>query len=167
MSDTEGRGVWIYIKTKLNALKVELQNNFKEYVCCQIKLNDHDQLIIGCFYRSPSRTRQDFINMSSLIKYIADLKPLHLLVMGDFNLREIYWSLGETSVGDEHIATLFQESIRASYLFQYVREPTRYRNDNIPSVLDLVFNTITVNNFASLFNCTPVGRASDSMMAST
>ena len=31
----------------------------------------------------------------------------------------------------------------------------------------LVFNQITVNNFASLFNCTPVGRASDSMMAPT
>ena len=35
----------------------------------------------------------------------------------------------------------------------------------------LVFNPITVNNtvnnFASLFNCTPVGRVSDSMMAST
>ena len=29
----------------------------------------------------------------------------------------------------------------------------------------LVFNPISVNNFASLFNCTPVGRASDSMMA--
>ena len=29
----------------------------------------------------------------------------------------------------------------------------------------LVFNPITVNNFASLFNFTPVGRASDSMMA--
>ena len=29
----------------------------------------------------------------------------------------------------------------------------------------LVFNPITVNNFASLFNWTPVGRASDSMMA--
>ena len=28
----------------------------------------------------------------------------------------------------------------------------------------LVFNPITVNNFASLFNCMPVGRASDSMM---
>ena len=27
--------------------------------------------------------------------------------------------------------------------------------------------TVTVNNFASLFNCTPVGRASDSMMAPT
>ena len=31
----------------------------------------------------------------------------------------------------------------------------------------LVFNPITVNNFASLFNCTPVSRASDSMMAPT
>ena len=31
----------------------------------------------------------------------------------------------------------------------------------------LMFNPVTVNNFASLFNCTPVGRASDSMMAPT
>ena len=31
----------------------------------------------------------------------------------------------------------------------------------------LVVNPITVNNFASLFNCTPVGRASDSVMAPT
>ena len=31
----------------------------------------------------------------------------------------------------------------------------------------LVFNPITVNNFASLLNCTPVGRVSDSMMAPT
>ena len=31
----------------------------------------------------------------------------------------------------------------------------------------LVFKPVTVNNFASLFNCTPVGRASDSMMAPT
>ena len=31
----------------------------------------------------------------------------------------------------------------------------------------LVFNPITVNNFAFHFNCTPVGRASDSMMAPT
>ena len=31
----------------------------------------------------------------------------------------------------------------------------------------LVFNPITVGDFASLFNCTLVGRASDSMMAPT
>ena len=31
----------------------------------------------------------------------------------------------------------------------------------------LVVNPITINNFASLFNCTPVGRASDSVMTPT
>ena len=31
----------------------------------------------------------------------------------------------------------------------------------------LVFNPIMVDNYAALFNCTPVGRASDSMMAPT
>ena len=31
----------------------------------------------------------------------------------------------------------------------------------------LVINPITVNNFATVFNCTPVDRASDSMMAPT
>ena len=60
--------------------------------------------------------------------------------MGDFSLREINWSLGKTSVGEEHIATLFLESIRDSYLFQHVREPTGYRIDNIPRVLDLVLS---------------------------
>ena len=31
----------------------------------------------------------------------------------------------------------------------------------------LVINPIRVDNFAALFNCTPVDRASDSMMAAT
>ena len=31
----------------------------------------------------------------------------------------------------------------------------------------LIFNPIMVDNFAAFFNCTPVGRASDSMMAPT
>ena len=49
---------------------------------------------------------------------------------------------------------------------------TVYKFKNIVSRADfsdcmLSFNPITVNNFASLFNCTPVGRASDSVMAPT
>ena len=31
----------------------------------------------------------------------------------------------------------------------------------------LFFNPITVDNYAAFFNCTPVGRTSDSMMAPT
>ena len=34
-------------------------------------------------------------------------------------------------------------------------------------LMTLVFNPIMVDNYAAFFNCTPVGRASDSMMAPT
>ena len=40
-----------------------------------------------------------------------------------------------------------------------------YTNKPVFSLVCYVFNPVTVNNFVSLFNCTPVGRASDSMMA--
>ena len=62
--------------------------------------------------------------------------------MEDFSFREINWSRAETSVGEDHKATPFLESIRdtCTYLFQDIQKPTRYRNDNIPNVLALKFS---------------------------
>ena len=59
---------------------------------------------------------------------------------------------------------------RADFSDQFKKIIVRYKrigyNINIMrQSACLVINPITVNNFASLFNCTPVGRASDSMMA--
>ena len=56
--------------------------------------------------------------------------------------------------------------------FQFRKIITRYRrigyNLNVMrQSACLVFNPIMVDNYAAFFNCTPVGRASDSMMAST
>ena len=61
---------------------------------------------------------------------------------------------------------------RADFSAQFRKIIVRYKrigyNINIMrQSACLVFNPITVNNFASLFNCTPVGRASDSMMTPT
>ena len=59
---------------------------------------------------------------------------------------------------------------RADFSDQFRKIIVRYKrigyNINIMSAC-LLFNPITVNNFASPFNSTPVGRASDSMMAPT
>ena len=77
--------------------------------------------------------------MTRAIKYVVDLKPTHILIMGDLNFREIDWNNEETSVGEDHLATIFLESVRDTYLHQHVKEPTRYRSDNIPSLLDLIF----------------------------
>ena len=61
---------------------------------------------------------------------------------------------------------------RADFSDQFKKNIVRYKrlgyNINIMrQSACLMFNPITVNNFASLFNSTPVGRASDSMMAPT
>ena len=61
---------------------------------------------------------------------------------------------------------------RADFSDQFRKIIVRYKrigyNINIMRLSAcLVFNPITVNNFASLFNCTPVGRSSHSKMAPT
>ena len=42
----------------------------------------------------------------------------------------------------------------------------RYNLNVMRQPVCLVFNPIMVDNYAAFFNCTPVGRASDSMMTS-
>ena len=58
------------------------------------------------------------------------------------------------------------------FSFQFRKIITRYRrigyNLNVMrQSACLVFNPIMVDNYAAFFNCTPVGRASDTMMAPT
>ena len=61
---------------------------------------------------------------------------------------------------------------RNYFYFQFRKIITRYRrigyNLNVKQQSAcLVFNPIMVDNYAAFFNCTPVGRASDLMMAPT
>ena len=61
---------------------------------------------------------------------------------------------------------------RNDFSFQFRKIITCYRRiGNNLNVMQqsacLVFNPIMVDNYAAFFNCTPVGRASDSMMAPT
>ena len=58
------------------------------------------------------------------------------------------------------------------FSFQFRKIITRYRrigyNLNVMrQSACLVFNPVMVDNYAAFFNCTPVGRASDSTMAPT
>ena len=61
---------------------------------------------------------------------------------------------------------------RMIFLFSSEKIITRYRrigyNLNVmQQSACLVFNPVMVDNYAAFFNCTPVGRASDSLMAPT
>ena len=55
---------------------------------------------------------------------------------GDLNYSEIDWDSWSTT--DTQHSTDFLEAIRDSFLYQHVREPTRARGTDRPSLLDLV-----------------------------
>ena len=70
------------------------------------------------------------------------------------------------------MVTEVKEEVFEDFSFQFRKIITRYRrigyNLNVMrQSACLVYNPIMVDNYAAFFNCTPVGRASDSMMAPT
>ena len=81
---------------------------------------------------------ESFVELKTLFSKNRDLKYSHILLMGDFNMKEISWVEMSTTVGEDHIAYLFLEAVRDCFFYQHVIEPTRIREQNTPSSLDLI-----------------------------
>ena len=82
----------------------------------------------------------------------------------------LHQGLSEPEFYDDLVYKFKKSVDRADFSDQFRKIIVRYKrigyNINIMrQSAGLVFNPVTFNNFDSLFNCTPVGRASDSMMA--
>ena len=136
----QGRGVGIFVRTEICADKVVMETDFQESVWCSIKLQNSDSLLIGCIYKSPNCSNENCLELFQLFGKVKDMRYSHKLIMGDFNFRDINWSDMSTSSNEQQNSTLFIESIRDSFMFQHVLEPTRYRANNEPSILDLIFS---------------------------
>ena len=95
-------------------------------------------MLLGCLYRSPNSTIANSEQLTTLINKFHKEKYSYLLVVGDFNYREINWIDNSTAVSENHPTTKFLECIRDEYLYQHVNEPTRVRENNEPSTLDCV-----------------------------
>ena len=76
-----------------------------------------------------------------MLHTVVKQHPSHLLVVGDFNLPQIDWSAAYcTALDSHHAAHGFLNAIQDCPLFQHVSFPTRYRDGEVPSLLDLVFS---------------------------
>ena len=136
-STENNRGILIYIAKSLDPTSVEITTQYKEVVGCKIKLKGKDSLDIFTIYRSPTHPTDPDI-LDTLFREICH-NTSHVLILGDFNLKEINWvNLSTTIVNENHPANKFLETIRDNYLYQHVNKPTRYRDGQVPSLLDLV-----------------------------
>ncbi|XP_072378061.1 uncharacterized protein [Diabrotica undecimpunctata] len=89
----------------------------------------------------PSTSSETLADDESLIASFDELSRLeNLIVIGDFNFRDISWRITDPSSGLTTSKTVFTDFVLNSNLHQFITEPTRFRINNLPSILDLVFS---------------------------
>jgi hypothetical protein len=133
-----GRGQIIYYARDRILLRQEEfeESKFEEAVFASMKLSDNDSLLVGLFYRSGSSTQLNCKRLNNLINGICNKGYSHMLLVGDFNYPDADWTRLSAS---STISQTFMDTTLDNFLHQHVDKPTRYRENDSPSTIDLVF----------------------------
>ena len=139
------RGVAIYSKESLHTIEVKFPiDGFSDHVWIEIPTDKNGRLLCGCIYRSPSDSSEAAVLEST--KKVCDLilsayqSNSNLIIAGDFNFKEIDWENECWPINKSHLG-YFIETIQDCYLYQHVSEPTRFRANDVPNLLDLVMSS--------------------------
>jgi hypothetical protein len=157
--DTDGRGVILYIHKTLHVKETKMLSQFNESSFVFIQLNNHDKLLVGLMYRSPSNVSDDNEQgLRSLIHDATNKGHSHILMMGDFNYPSIDWATWTTQ-GDntDNKEYKFLECIQDNFLYQHIDRPTRWRGDTTPHTLDLIL-TNEENMISDIEFQSPLGK---------
>lgn len=137
----KGGGCIIYISRELKSFTCrELENNQgDDAIWCWVKLTNDTKILVGCMYRAPSSSEGNNDNLLNQIIRANEVSGQNrILLMGDFNLKEINWLEEEVSGSITAIPNKFYECTKDCFLHQHVFAPTRFRGEQ-ESTLDLIF----------------------------
>ena len=84
-------------------------------------------------YRSPNSIAENNAFVNELLARMLEGRS-HILIVGDFNHSKINWTIESTPRDLNHLASLFMEAIRDSFLVQHAVKPTHYRGDQTANV---------------------------------
>ena len=150
--EKDGRGICLYIHRTLKPTECTIKDTatFEECVWAEVRLAGKDKILIECIYRSPNNSDINNEKLCQLIGKINEANASHILMMGDFNYPHIDW-VGDSKICGKASRTenQFLESIRDAFLTQHIMKPTRYRVNQVPHLLDLIFTNEDemVNNY--------------------
>ena len=134
------RGVAVYSKKNLQAAEVDIPiDGFDDHAWIEIPISKGERVLCGCIYRSPSGDADNTQAINKLISEAYRRNP-NLLIAGDFNFKEIDWLNEISTPGQQHLQD-FIETLQDCFLYQHVTEPTRYRPNETPNVLDLILSS--------------------------
>ena len=140
INDKGHRGVAIYIHEKLNSYSLSLPSrNFEELVICCVEMKTF-KLVIATVYRSPSGTEENNQNLINILEELEIISLGQLLVVGDFNYRNIDWTQNTPKAGN-NTEKKFVDQINLNNWCQHVKDETRFREGQEPSLLDPIFTS--------------------------
>ena len=127
---TKGGGLLLYCKNDLHVERVsEDGGEICESIWLKVADNINNKFLLGLFYRSPSSSQDEFIEIT---KQIRGHTKGNVIILGDFNFPDIDWNLRDAS----GVAKDFLNVLDDCFLHQHVMEPTRGNN-----TLDLILTT--------------------------
>ena len=157
---TRGGGVVLYVKENLRSSidNKLMSENFEDSVWCSVKTNDK-RLLIGVCYRSPQSSKENNLKLLSVMdKAVNQCGYDRILIMGDFNFRDIDYNNYSVNADDSSEAFKFFNKTQDLYLIQNVTEATRKRSGTQESMLDYIF-TNEDNLVDNLQYLTPLGKS--------
>ena len=140
------RGVAIYSKNILQVVEVDISiDGFHDHAWIEIPTARGETVLCGCVYRSPAcdvdlnGCRKSTQAIVKLLSEAYQRNP-NVLIAGDFNYKEIDWLNENAPPGQQHLQD-FINTLQDCFLYQHVTEPTRYRANETPNVLDLILSS--------------------------
>ncbi len=133
-SDRRRGGVALYFKTELSTLIFPWLQYW--FLLCRISYPYQLLTVLGA-YRSPTSPEADDEQIIHAARLVAN-QTRNCLILGDFNAPHLNWQTGSCSLSNGFPMTLF-EIAKDEFLFQAIRSPTRFREGNNPSILNLAF----------------------------
>ena len=153
---TLGGGVALLIRTERNSVDSDIRVCTPNIQLIAANLRAEGQrMTIACVYRSPCANQTEDQEVIRALDTLAQ-NPVRLVVVGDFNLRNIDWNVGECTQGG--VGEGYLEWMHSRALYQHVRECTRFREGQISSLLDLVI-TAREEDMHSLEYFPPIGKS--------
>ena len=139
-SGRKGGGILLFVKDNLPMIECRELSKlaFEESVWCLVRLIGSESMLLGLCYRSPSSEIENDNQLLNVLRSTEQVQAEHVLVMGDFNFPQIDWSVGKVDGPEDSSQAQFYEVVQDLFLAQHVDFPTRFRNGQSPSQLDLV-----------------------------
>ena len=140
-------GILLMVKSELNATRYTEADADAEILWMQVNPHPRVEWLFGVCYRPEV---DEELMMPRIIESINSTQNENMILLGDFNFRNIDWQTGTCS---RPIEQTFIDTVNDNLLIQLVEEPTR--GDNI---LDLAFIADT-SQVLSCENLPPLGRS--------